>query len=393
MSVRMPQPTAFLRDSLRALLCASSVVHCLYARDAVAQSTTRAGARSPEPRVTIPVPPDRLVGVDLPPFAYDDSGYPESYEGLLVVDVDQQSGPSTNVRGVERRELEAQFTTIRRDAVWLARSGRIVDHLPNGATYEIPHGYGALKRSLSVKTVFEPQFEPHVSDDVKSYQLFPLRDIYFGGVMSFTGIRPELRLVDKERYVAFVQAGINAFGLGGLGINRTYGAFAVPVAVGGGLRYPTPLKSVGANWTTGAEVVLGFIDIDDQPDTAAVIALPGLFHEVEWTFERTPPARSQSPAANPANYTMQAFFMKVSAHPDFLGGATHSLLIDVHIGYRYNFRGPSLPAHSPEQTNVAYASEQYVQRTLETTARPRFESARDGADPAPSVPQSRIISE
>lgn len=330
----------------------------------------------------MPVPPDRLVGVGLPPFAYDDSGYPESYEGLLVVDVDPQSGPSTNVRGVERRELEAQFTTIRRDAVWLARSGRIVDHLPNGATYEIPHGYGALRRSLSVKTVFEPPLEPHVSDDVKSYELFPLRDVYFGGVMSLTGVRPELRWVDKERYVAFVQAGINAFGLGGLDINRTYGAFAVPVAVGGGLRYPTPLKSVGANWTTGAEVVLGFIDIDDRPDTAAVIALPGLFQEVEWTFERTPAARNQSPVAKPDNYAMQALFVKVSAHPDFLGGATDSLLIDLHFGYRYNFRGPSLPAQSLGQTNVTYASEQHIQRTLKPTAPPHINSAREGADPA-----------
>src|SRR5690606_8166642 len=104
---------------------------------------------------------------------------------------------------------------IERDA-FLAREGRVVDRLSSGITYEVPYGYGALKHSLSVTTVLEAPLEPHVSDDVVSYDLFPLDDVYLGGELSLTGLRAELRFVDKERYVVFAQGGINVPGLVGL---------------------------------------------------------------------------------------------------------------------------------------------------------------------------------
>src|SRR5690606_24445373 len=128
------------------------------------------------------------------------------------VENDPAAGPITMVQGQKPHYLEAQFVNVQRDAVWLARQGAVVDVLPNGASYEIPYGYGAVKRSLSAVTLVEAQVQPHFSDNQKSYDVFPLQDFYLGAALSLVGLRADLRYVSKERYVGHIQAGVNEIG-------------------------------------------------------------------------------------------------------------------------------------------------------------------------------------
>lgn len=333
------------------------------------------------------VPPTQLIGPGLLPHHYDANGYPESSAGLLIVELDPTAGPITLVMGQKPHYLEAQFATVQRDGVWLARKGPIVDVLPNGGSYEIPYGYGAVKRSLSAVTLVEAQVQPHVSDNQKSYEVFPLSDWYLGATLSLVGLRADLRYVAKERYVGFAQAGVNVAGLAGAKFNRTYGAFAVPVVVGGGIRYPSLLSVVGSNWTTGAEVILGLGSVDKDLDTADAIALPGLFHEVEWTFDRQVEVTDYRTDPRPYNYGVHSLYAKIGAYPDFLGGATKSLLFDLHIGYRYNFKGPDIPHHPFKETRTTYASERYVQRKLEEERRRQeLEQVRQQREQDPNAP-------
>lgn len=344
-------------------------------------------ATDPPPAITQAVPPVGLLGFGLVPHHYDEVGYPESLEGLLIVENDPTAGPITMVQGQKPHYLEAQFVNVQRDAVWLARQGAVVDVLPNGAPYEIPYGYGAVKRSLAATTLIEAQVQPHFSDNQKSYQLFPLQDFYLGATLSLVGLRADFRYVEKERYVGHVQAGVNLASLAGAEFNRTFGAFAVPIVVGGGIRYPSVISIVGSNWTTGAEVILGLGSVDKDPDTAGAIALPGLFHEVEWAFQRDVEVTDFRTDPRPYNYGVQSLYAKIGAYPDFLGGATKSLLFDLHVGYRYNFKGPSIPHHQFKETRVTYASERYVQRKLEEERRRQeLEEVRERRGQDPNAP-------
>lgn len=344
-------------------------------------------AEDAPPIVTQPVPPLKLLGPGLLPHHYDAAGYPESPEGLLIVELDPTAGPITMVMGQKPHYLEAQFVNVQRDGVWLARKGPVVDVLPNGGSYEIPYGYGAVKRSLSAVTLVEAQMQPHISDNQKSYEVFPLQDWYLGATLSLVGLRADLRYVEKERYVGFAQVGLNLAGLAGAKFNRTFGAFAVPVVLGGGIRYPSLLSIVGSNWTTGAELILGLGSVDKDLDTADAIALPGLFHEVEWTFDRQVEVTDYRTDPRPYNYGVHSLFAKIGAYPDFLGGATKSLLFDLHIGYRYNFKGPDIPHHQFKETRTTFASERYVQRKLEEERRRQeLENLRQQRQLDPNAP-------
>lgn len=339
----------------------------------------------PIPEVTEMVPPTHLLGLGLPPHHYDAVGYPESYEGLLIVEQRPQVGPITMLLGLQPHYLEAQFVNTQRDAVWLARTGPIVDVLPNGTAYEIPYGYGAVKQSLSALTLVEAQIQPHISDNQKSYKVFPLEDVYLGATLSLVGIRADLRYVQKERYVGYVQAGVNLLGIAGANVNRTYDGFAVPIVLGGGLRYPSPFSFVGTNWTTGIEAVLGLGSVDRDPVTANVILLPGLFHEVEWSLHRDIDVTDYRTDARPYNYGVQSFYAKVGAYADFTGGATDSIVLDVHVGYRFNLQGPKIPQHPFKESKVTFASQRYVDRKLaekqRQTALQTMQPASAGGNP------------
>lgn len=352
----------------------------LWVTTSAAQETLRL---DPIPEIYEFVPPTQLLGFGLAPHHYDAVGYPESYEGLLIVEQDPQAGPFTRLHGVQPYYLEAQFQTLQREAVWFARSGPIVDVLPNGTAYEIPYGYGAVKQSLSVLTLIEGQVQPHMSDDQKSYRVFPLEDVYLGATLSLLGVRADLRYVKKERYVGYAQAGLNLLGMAGANVNRTYDSFAVPIVVGGGLRYPSPLSFIGNNWTTGLEAILGLGSIDDDPKTANVVFLPGLFHEVEWTFPRAIDVVDYRLDARPSNYGVQSLYAKVGAYADFTGGITNSVVVDVHIGYRFNVQGPNIPHHLFKDSKVTYASQRYAERKLE-------ERQRQTGNPAPAPPPASL---
>lgn len=337
-----------------------------------APSPPAGSSPSAPPPVTETVASDSLMGVGLVTDHYDDVGYPESAEGLLVIEVDPEVGPITWLRGAQPHYLEAQVVNVQRDGVFLAREGPIDDVLPDGTAHRTPYGYGAVKRTLTAVTLVEAQLQPHLSDNQKTYEPFPLRDFYLGAGLSLVGVRGEVRYVDKERYVGYAQVGVNLPALSGLEFNRTFRAFAVPVALGGGIRYPSLVGIIGTNWTTGAELSLGFFSIDDDArDTGNAIALPGLFHEVEWSFQRDVGVSDHRSDPRPSNYGVQSFFAKLGAYADFFGGVTHGLLFDIHVGYRYNFQGPTIPPHEFKETQVTFASERYVQRRREEAVRQR----------------------
>jgi hypothetical protein len=310
-----------------------------------------------------------MLGVDLAPDHYDDAGYPESAEGLLVVELDPSAGPITMVRGKQPHFIEAQFTNTQRDGILLARKGSLSDVLPSGAAHEIPYGYGAIKRSLSAITLVEAQLTPHISDNQKSYDTFALRDLYVGAALSLSGLRAEARWIEKERYVGFGQLGLNVAALAGAKINRTYGAFAVPITLGGGIRYPAVVDILGSHWTTGVELSVGLGAADDDKDTGNVIILPGLFHELEWTFERDLGVQDYRTDPRPYNYGLHAIFLKLSAYANFFGAADSGILFDLLVGYRLNIVGPSIPPHEFKQTQTTYASDRYVKRKLEEEQR------------------------
>lgn len=358
---------------------------------ASAQEVSSAPPESTIPEVAQAVAPHDLYGVGLVRDHLDESGYAESQDGFLVVELDPQAGPITLVRGNSPYYLEAQFVTTQRDGIWLARKDAAVDVLPSGASYEIPYGFGALKRSMSAVTLVEAMLQPHVSDNRKTYELFRLRDLYVGGVFSLVGLRADVRYVDTERYVAHAQVGVNLGALAGVEINRTYAAFALPVVVGGGFRYPSILSIIGSHWTTGAELMLGFIGVDDDPDTANAVALPGLFHEVEWTFEQRPDVQDYRSDPRPYNYGVQSFYVKLGAYADFFGGAVEGLLFDIHLGYRGNFLlGPSIPEHAFKATEVTYATERYTKRKQEEELRRKeLEALRRSRAVSPSPTEPR----
>lgn len=371
---------SFVGLSRNSFVVATRVVSTLFALGMVvtaaaqdqlsAQPVTPAKAQAnPIPQVPHAVAPTDLLGVDLIRDHDDEFGYPESRDGLLVVELDPQAGPITMLRGTSPYYLEAQFVTTQRDAIWLARDHAITDVLPSGAAYEVPYGYGALKRSLSALTLVEAMLQPHISDNQKSYEVFPLRDVYFGAALSLLGLRGELRYVDTERYAVHGQVGVNLAALAGLKFNRTYAAFALPIVLGGGIRYPSILSIIGSHWTTGAEFVLGLIGIDKDADTANAVVLPGVFHEFEWTSERENDVQDYRSDPRPYNYGVQSFYAKIGAYADFLGGAAKGVVFDIHVGYRCNFLGPAIPKHEFKSTEITYASQRYTQRKKEEETR------------------------
>jgi hypothetical protein len=73
--------------------------------------------------------------------------------------------------------LYAQFANRQRDGVFLARNGTILEPGADGSLQEIPRGQGALKTNEVYISQVEGLFLPHLSDNVKAYRLFPLRDL------------------------------------------------------------------------------------------------------------------------------------------------------------------------------------------------------------------------
>lgn len=335
--------------------------------------TATATATLELPPIEAAVTSTTLIGVGLAVDHYDAEGYPESKDGLLVTEVDREAGPIIIAQGNKPYYLEAQVTNVQRDAVLLARSGPRADTRPDGTIFDIPYGYGALKLNQSVVTLVEAKVVPHFSDNVKTYQLFALSDLYLGAALTFAGPRTDARFVYAEQYAGYAGVGLNLLALAGARLNATYGAFSVPLVFGGGYRYPALLTFLGTHWTTGAELVLGLGDADDAPATRAVIALPGLVHEIEWTWPMGDAPADYRADPRPVGWRQQALFARVGLYVDALSGSggAGGVLVDVAVGWRFNLLGPTIPEHAFKETRVTYASERYIARKKEEEERRR----------------------
>lgn len=135
--------------------------------------------------------------------------------------------------------------------------------------------------------------------------------------------------------------------------------------------------------------MLGLIGIDEDADTANAVALPGVFHEFEWTFQQKHDVEDYRSDPRPYNYGVQAFYAKLGAYFDFFGGAVEGLVFDIHVGYRCNILGPSIPEHEFKSTETTYASERYTRRKKEEeTRRKELEELRRGRGNEPSPASS-----
>jgi hypothetical protein len=368
-----PHPPAHARAALVGARCLTPLIVALavVARPPVARAADTSTTSADLQAIEAPVGADGLVGVGLAVDHHDADGYPESATGLLVTTVDAEAGPIVVLKGDHPHYVEAQLSNVQRDAVLFARRGVRTDQRPDGSAFDIPHGFGALKRTESIVTLVEARLVPHFSDNQKSYALFPLTDLYAGATLAVTGPKVDVRYVHTERYVAYAQAGLNLLAVAGARVNATFGATTLAWNLGAGWRYVPPLTFLGTNWTTGVDVLLGAGDADEDATTNAFILMPGVAHELEWVTEREFAKDDFRTDARPSDWGQQSFFGKVGLYVDpFSGtGGSGGVLVDFAIGWRFNFLGPTIPPHPFKQTKVTFASERYVKRKREETQR------------------------
>jgi hypothetical protein len=336
----------------------------------------------------LPLMPDVVPGA----IRYDDDGFPESPRGLLVVNPDP-AGYSVLMRGVSFPFLlYAQFVNRQRDAVFLARDGMAQDPLPDGSLMNIPYGYGALKTTTAYISIVEGIVIPHVSDNQKAYQPFPLRDVYLGASFGVTGLLAEVRYIERERLLGYARAGWNF--LGGVGgtafapLNYT----ALSVHLGAGVEFPGLLENlIGQNhWSVGGDIRLGFGDADRLPGTPAVVWMPGAFFELEKRdlFGRGDRWAGFGPQGDyhddprPLNYHVRALFARVGVYLDIQNGRdTGWVQVDAAIGFRYNVLGPRIPEHPFKETRVVYLSEEYRQQIFRQREQREQRMGKSGASP------------
>jgi hypothetical protein len=342
---------------------------------------------SPEAANRPLVPEVPLEGV-----RYDDNGFPEDGHGILVVGPDGDAF-SVGMRGASFPFLlYAQFVNRQRDAVILAREGLVQDTLPDGTMQDIPYGYGALKTTTAWISVVEGQLLPHLSDNQKTFEQFPLRDVYLGASLGITGLQAEARYVDRERAFGYARVGLNFLGgVGGDGLaplNYT----RLSVNLGGGIAFPGLLENlIGQNhWSVGGDLLLGFGDADGISATPSVVWMPGLFFELEkrdlfgWGngWAGFGPHGDYHDDARPSNYHVRALTARVAVYLDLQNGAqTGWVKVDVGIGFRYNVAGPTIPAHPFKETRVVYMSDEYRQQVLQQRERREQRIQESGASP------------
>ncbi len=330
--------------------------------------------------------------VPLDALRYDDNGFPESPRGLLVVNPDP-AGYAVLMRGVKYPFLlYAQFASRQRDAVFLARDGKVQDPLPDGSLVNIPYGYGALKTTTAYISVVEGLVLPHVSDNQKAYQRFPLRDLYLGASLGITGLLAEVRYVERERLLGYARAGWDFMGGVGGAALAPLNYSALSVHLGAGVEFPGLLENlIGQNhWSVGADLRLGFGDADHDPGTSAVVWMPGAFFELEmrdlfgWgdRWAGFGPEGDYHDDARPLNYHVRALFARVGVYVDIQNGQNAGwITVDAAVGFRYNIAGPRIPAHPFKETRVVYLSEEYRQQILHQRELREKRMKESGASP------------
>lgn len=308
----------------------------------------------------------------LPLSHYDEKGYPEDAEGQLVLK-EHNLGPMVFVENESQgRLLYAQFENRQRDAVILARTGTLRDPLPNGTAFEVPYGSGALKQNESVVSLVEARVVPHLSDNRKTYQVFPLRDIYLGASVGSTGVTASARYVSRERYVGYVRAGINTFGR--INPRSVLNTYWIPLHLGAGYRFPGFLSEFLAEnlMTAAGDVFLGFGDRDSDPSTPSAVLLPGALLEIERLLYDTAHSKQDFRTdPRPYNYRVNSFSLRIGAYLDVptarRGGSWFRLILST--GVQFNVIGPEIPEHAFKTTDVRYVHEYYVEDLKTQAAR------------------------
>lgn len=292
---------------------------------------------------------------------YDDFGFPEDASGRLVLEP-SPFGPHLFVEGEgDPYLLYAQFQNLQRDAVFLARTGPVTDVLPSGDAFVVPYGYGALKQNAVTISIVEALLVPHISDNQKRYTQFPLNDLYLSGGLGLSGATAGLRLVLVERYVGYVRSGLNIFG--GTRLGRVYNQIAVPIHVGAGIRFPSPLRLpfTGSNWTVGGDALVGIGDGDEDPETPAASFFPGAFLDIEQVlYDERGARRDYRNDPRPYNYDAHSIVFRLGAYLN-LADQERGLIVPMfELSYHYSVLGPDIPDHEFKETEVRYVDELYV---------------------------------
>jgi hypothetical protein len=312
---------------------------------------------------------------------YDRDGFPEDVRGLLLA---HREGDAflVSMRGdPEPFLLYAQFANRQRDAVLLARNGAILDPEPDGSLREIPRGQGALKTNEVYISLVEGLILPHVSDNQKTYRLFPLRDLYLGVTLGLTGLLAETRYVHREKYFGYAGIGVNPFGGMQAPSLAPLPYYGVPLHLGAGVQLPflSSLLPGDDHWSAGADLLLGLGDADGDPATPAVVWVPGVFVELEkrdlfgWGSRRPGFGKRDDFREDPRpdNYRVRALFLRLGLYLDIQNRQSGWLKLDAAIGFRYNLVGPRIPAHEFKETRVIYLSDEYREQLLRQRERRR----------------------
>ena len=321
------------------------------------------------------------------PDHYDGLGYPEDASGLLLLRPDPVGYGVTLRDDPDPWLLYAQFVNRQRDAVLLARSGDLQDVLPSGEAITVPYGHGALKTNTVYVSVVEGRLVPHLSDDRKEYRFFPLEDWYLGAAFGFDGLAVGVQYVRAERWVAYGSLGLNPLGALGLGLYAPFNWYALPLHLGGGVRFPGPVELLigKSHWTVGGDLLLGVGDRDRDPATPAFVWMPGVFLEVE----KSRPVRSARKGgkgtdhredARPWNHRLEALYLRLGLYLDVQNAPRSApLKLDLTLGWRTAVSGPRLPEHPFKETRVVYLHDEY-RRDLERQ-RERREERLQRAEP------------
>jgi hypothetical protein len=332
------------------------------------------------------------------PDHFDSDGFPEDGRGLLYFEA-AASDYFIRLRNVaDPFLLYAQFANTQRDAVFLARDGAIRDPLPDGTLHDIPYGYGAVKTTTAYISLVEGLLLPHVSDNQKTYELFPLQDLYLGASVGVTGLLAEVRYVHRERAFGYAQGGVNLLGGVGGPFFAPFNTYALALRLGGGVQFPGLLESlIGSNhWSVGADLLLGFADADHNPDTPAVVWLPGIFFELEkrdlfgwgnrWVGFGERGDFREDP--RPLNYHVRGLYARLGLYLDFQSlGLPASVSdgfarFDLSLGFRYNLLGPRIPEHRFKETRLIYLHDEYREQLAEQLRRRELRLQRLGTEPA-----------
>jgi hypothetical protein len=309
----------------------------------------------------------RRLQLDQPRERYDDTGFPVTAAGTLQIERGA-FGPQVTMEGdSDPYLLYAQYQNVQRDAVFLARTGAITDVLPSGDSFVIPYGYGALKQSVIAFSIVEAIVLPHVSDAQKRYAVFPVSDLYVGAGIGLSGLTAGLRYVYAESWVGYARVGYSFSRA-----DTSYGGYALPIHVGAGLRFPSPLlfPFAGSNWTVGVDAMTLTAPRGTAPDQPAALFLPGLFLDVEHVlYDESGAQRDYRSDPRPYNYNAHSVVFRLGAYVDASSVGSGLFLPMFELTYQYSIVGPRIPEHEFNSTEVLYLDEFYVDTIREQQER------------------------